>query len=143
MIGYGNKTAAGNEFDLWNEDCVKENVVTIYDHLRSRSMPITSDPTQYWPDDALETLRNWANQGFRTTDSDPIVPSNVIPAPVNPAPTYRTRKDIRSLTEAELNTFRAKLDNILGCQVLGSKWQELCRLRKFVPSTLAVLGPFC
>lgn len=130
MLYYGNKTSTGQGFDLWNESCVQENVITIYEHLRSQSMPITEDPAEYWPADALETLRSWANQGFRSSVNDPIVPQVIIPQPTDPAPTYRTRKDIRSMTNDEINTFRAKLDDVLGCTVLGSKWQELCRLRK-------------
>jgi hypothetical protein len=130
MLYYGNPTSEGKSFDLWDEGCVKENVITIYEHLRSQSMPITDNPAEFWPEDALETLRNWANQGFRTNVTDPIIPNIIIPQPMDPAPTYRTRKDIRSLTDDEINTFRAKLDDVLGCTVLGSKWQELCRLRK-------------
>lgn len=43
----------------------------------------------------------------------------------------RVRKDIFSLTDAELQTYRAKLEDVLDCFALNSKWQELGLLRRF------------
>ena len=115
--------------DLSNSSSVQANVVTIYQHLRSKSMPITSDPTEYWPDTALETFRLWANQGFRTTSSDPVMQKQVIPTPVDPPVQMRVRKDIINLQPDELQTYREKLDDVLQVQSLSSKWQELGFLR--------------
>ena len=41
----------------------------------------------------------------------------------------RVRKDIRSLSDEELQIYRAKLDDLLQVGALNSKWQELGRLR--------------
>ncbi|KAI9170659.1 hypothetical protein HJFPF1_00129 [Paramyrothecium foliicola] len=109
--------------DLSDPGSVQYNVVTIYQHLRSKSMPITDDPSEYWPEEALETLRNWANQGFRTTSNDPISTETVIPVPNDPP--LKLRKDILSLTSTELQTYREKLDTVLNVGNLDSKWQEL------------------
>jgi hypothetical protein len=117
--------------DLSNKESVQDNVLTIYQHLRSKSMPITSDPTEYWPVEALETLRVWANQGFRTTSKDPFGGITVIPAPNEAPETMRVRKDILNLTTQELQTYREKLDDVLQVGSLTSpngqqtKWQEI------------------
>ncbi|KAJ4301338.1 hypothetical protein N0V90_003430 [Kalmusia sp. IMI 367209] len=117
--------------DLSNEISVRNNVLTIYQHLRSKSMPITSDPNEYWPEEALETLRLWANQGFRTKTTDPFRGLIVIPPPDDPPQTMRVRKDILSLTPDELRTYRERLDYVLQVGSLKdangkqTKWQEL------------------
>jgi len=120
---------------LDNYDQVKLQAVTIYQHVASRSMPITNDPTQYWPEDALEILRTWINQGCRKNDSDPISAPAVLLEPFK-TPIFRTRKDIRDLTSAELSQYRAKLRDVLGVGSLNSKWQELGELRTYPPSQL-------
>ena len=116
--------------DLWNPAHVQRDVVTIYGHLRSRSMPIVRSEDELWPEDALEMLRAWANSGFRITSSDPVKPQNIIPKPMDPPNAIRVRKDILSLTDTELQTYRAKLEEVLGCFELDSKWQELGLLRE-------------
>ena len=125
MIKYGY-----GPLDLQNPAHVQRDIVTIYDHLRSRSMPIVRSDDEFWPEDALEMLRAWANGGFRLTPSDPVIPQNIIPKPIDPPATIRVRKDILSLTNVDLQTYRASLDDILCVDVLKSKWQELGLLRK-------------
>ena len=115
--------------DKYEEVSVQRTAVTIYQHLRSKSMPLTQDPNQYFPEEALEEFRTWANQGFRKTLQDPVVLSNIIPEPVDPPVSLRIRKDIANLTPTELQIYRAKLDDILGVGVLQSVWQELGLLR--------------
>lgn len=114
---------------LDNYDQVKLQAVTIYQHVASRSMPITKDPTEYWPTAALELLRNWINQGCRKTKSDPIVAPKIPLSPVSTA-VFKTRKDIRDLTPDELATYRTKLQEVLEVDSLESKWQELGELRE-------------
>ena len=109
--------------DLADRSSVQYNIVTIYQHLRSRSMPVTDDPSQYWPEEALETLRIWANQGFRESADEPIQLKTIIRPPVDPP--LRLRKDILSLTADELRTYREKLDTVLQVGSSSSKWQEL------------------
>lgn len=92
---------------------VTTNAVTIYDHLRSRAMPITADPRQYWPDWALEILRLWVNQGCRVSPSDPLKPADRIPYPQDPEIQVRVRRDIRSLSPAELDDYRSRVENRL------------------------------
>ncbi|KAL7948108.1 hypothetical protein V8C42DRAFT_316712 [Trichoderma barbatum] len=112
----------------WNLGCyedVKQRAVSIYRHLRSESMPITKDPQDYWPESALEVFRNWANGGFPRNKSETPVPKMVIPKPVEPRTTYKTRQDIMTLTRSQLAEYQSKLDDVLKVGVLGSKWQEL------------------
>jgi hypothetical protein len=112
---------------LDNYDQVKEQAITIYQHVASRSMPITSDPSQYWPETALELLRAWINQGCRQTSADPII---TVPNPTAPlkAPLFRTRKDVHDLTPEELLSYRTKLTEVLEVMSLKSKWQDLGQL---------------
>ena len=116
--------------DLQNSSNVKRDIVTIYEHLRSRSMPIVRSEDEFWPEGALEVLRSWANGGFRITSADPEDRQQIIPAPVDPPAPIRVRQDILSLSKTDLNTYRAKLDDVLSVGVLKSKWQELGLLRK-------------
>jgi hypothetical protein len=105
--------------------------LVIYQHLRSKSMPITSDPTEYWPDEALETLRLWANQGFRSMANDPVGSTMIIAEPDDPPETMRVRKDILNLSPQELQAYREKLDDVLqvgsltGADGKQTLWQEL------------------
>ncbi|KAL7813367.1 hypothetical protein V8C26DRAFT_405712 [Trichoderma gracile] len=116
---------SANHWSLDSYDDVKQRVVSIYRHLRSESMPVTDDPQDYWPETALEVLRNWANGGFPKTKSDVPVPKMIIPKPVEPRKTYKVREDIMSLSKARLAEYQAKLDDVLKVGVLGSKWQDL------------------
>ncbi|KAF7539840.1 hypothetical protein G7Z17_g12337 [Cylindrodendrum hubeiense] len=109
-------------------DSVKSRVESIYRHLRSTTMPITSDPHDYWPEEALETLRAWANGGFPLNSSSVISPKMIIPKPLDPLPSYRVRRDIMSLTPEELSVYQSRLEDVLRVGELGSKWQELGRL---------------
>ncbi|KAF2259586.1 Di-copper centre-containing protein, partial [Lojkania enalia] len=111
--------------DLSNYSQVKEQVVVIYRHLRSRSMPITKYEDEYWPDWALDVLRNWANTGCRRAQTDPIVRKEIIPASPDPPVKFRVRKDVMSMTEEEINEYRMKLDDVLGAREKDSRWQEL------------------
>ena len=115
--------------DLSDRKSVQFNAVTVYQHLWSKSMPITSNPGEYWPDDALKTFRLWANQGFRESLSNPIVPKVTVPAPNDPPTIFRARKDILSLTPEELQTLREKLDDVLNVCEINSKWQEFGIIR--------------
>ena len=117
--------------DLQNSADVRRDIITIYGHLRAKAMPIVRSDDEFWPEAALEMLRAWANSGFRLKASDPIVAQNIIPKPVDPPVIIRVRKDILNLTNDELQTYRAKLDDTLGVGILKSKWQELGLLRKF------------
>lgn len=132
MREFSPSTPAHMSIDLAERGSVKKNIATIYQHLRSRSMPITKDPTQFWPPEALETLRIWANQGFRQTSADSLQFREILPAPQRPEPEdnrTRIRKDIRCLTTDELQRYREKLDDVLGVGRLNSHWQELGLLR--------------
>ncbi|KAF4441157.1 Hemocyanin beta-C chain unit D [Fusarium acutatum] len=112
---------------LSNPDHVKKRAVGIYRHLRSKAMPVTRNPEHYWPEDALEVFRNWANSGFPLDADDQIaqVPKEVIPKPLDPPIHYRVRKDIMSMSREELVTYQTKLDDILQVREKESKWQEL------------------
>ncbi|KAF2844429.1 Di-copper centre-containing protein [Plenodomus tracheiphilus IPT5] len=127
MREYSPSAPAHLILNLAERGSVEKNIITIYQHLRSRSMPITKDHTHFWPFEALETLRNWANQGFRKSSAEPLQSREVIPAPEDYklGGQARVRKDIRCLTPDELQLYREKLDDMLGVGRLNSHWQEL------------------
>jgi hypothetical protein len=108
-------------------------------------MPITSDPTEYWPKEALEVFRTWVNEGCRKSKNDAIVSKIVIKNRVEPPmtlgghpPKVRIRKDIRNLTDLEIQTYRSKFLNILQADKVHladgnpTLAQELGELRKYV-----------
>ncbi|KAJ5295828.1 hypothetical protein N7508_010649 [Penicillium antarcticum] len=125
MKAYSPSRPAHMYLDLSSVESVQQNILTIYQHLRSRSMPITKIESHYWPDETLETLRLWANQGFRRSSIDPVKYHELI-RPPNPYPAdIRIRRDILSLSPSELQTYRERLDDILQVGKKDSKWQEL------------------
>lgn len=117
-----------NAYDVFLEDpaSVKTWSETIYQHLASRNMPLTTDQQQFWPIDALETFRLWVNQGWRLDSISPFDLAERIPPPALPHPVKRVRQDIRSLSADELNLYRAKLDDVMhiGDPDSGSPWQR-------------------
>jgi hypothetical protein len=131
MKDYSPSHPAHMYLDLSSKESVQNNILTIYQHLRSRSMPITKNQNHYWPDEALETLRTWANQGFRCSSADPIQYQELIKPPNHTQPGTRIRKDILSLSPYELQQYREKLDDVLQVGMKDSKWQELGLLREF------------
>jgi len=102
----------GYDIRLNEYQSVKEWSVTIYNHLHSRSMPLTNDATEFWPDEALEQLRLWINQGWRKEGTNPFDFAERIPCPITPSSPLRIRKDINTLTLIELNTYHMKLEEI-------------------------------
>ncbi len=118
---------AGYEIYLDKWVSVKEWSITIYGHLQSHNMPLTTDTTQLWTDAATELLRVWINQGWRENESDPFDAAERIPPPHERHHAVRVRKDIRSLTQEELNQYRARLDDVMGITNPSpdSPWQKL------------------
>ncbi|GKU20067.1 unnamed protein product [Fusarium langsethiae] len=121
------------KWDLSSYEDVRKRAPGIYNHLRSKSMPVTRNPNHYWPEEALELFRHWANNGYMRnkldTQSTQIV-EPVIPEPLEPPTSYRVRKDIMSMTREELVEYQSKLDDILHVQDIDfegkhTKWQEL------------------
>jgi tyrosinase len=97
--------------DLTSYDSVRTNSVLIYRALHSRWMPLGSTPEQQWPDTALEVLRAWVNQGWRRSASDPLnLAERIAPPSERPLP-VRVRRDLRSLTQAELDDYRIRVDD--------------------------------
>jgi tyrosinase len=97
--------------DLSDYDSVKAWSIRIYQYLHSREMPLTDDETQKWPDDALELFRLWVNQGWRRDAADPFDRDERIPQPrPRPAP-LRLRRDLRSLSQAELDDYRMRFED--------------------------------
>jgi hypothetical protein len=137
MRAYGSKippdSPSGMNLTLDDYDSVKYQAVTIYQHCASKSMPITSNPNEYWPDDALEKFRTWVNQGCRKSKDDTFSIRTVIPKPMSGKQIFfRTRKNLRDLSDRELQTYRAKIQDILQVDSLNSKWQELGQLRQYM-----------
>ncbi|OHW38230.1 tyrosinase [Pseudomonas sp. 06C 126] len=117
-----------NAYDVFLEDpdSVKAWSETIYQHLASRNMPLTLDDRQFWPIDALETFRQWVNQGWRLNSFSPFDIAERIPPPDLPHPVKRVRQDIRALSQAQLDLYRARLDDVMqiGNPDSGSPWQR-------------------
>lgn len=101
----------GYAVDLSDYDSVKAWSIRIYQYLHSREMPLTDDETQKWPDDALELFRLWVNQGWRRDAADSFDRDERIPPPrPRPAP-LRMRRDLRSLSQAELDDYRMRFED--------------------------------
>lgn len=119
---------------------VKEWSVTIYEHLRSRTMPIgkAGETVYYWPESATDMLRRWVNQGSRETTAEKI--KKIVPPPIRdpivfPAPD--SRRDILTYTEAEINELRAAWEEHFQPDQLVDKngnptpWQQMGNLHRF------------
>jgi tyrosinase len=117
MHGYG--------IELDDYDSVRAYCVTIYEHLASRSMPLTTDRTQFWPAWALAILRAWIEQGTRRSSTDPIVDGPQLP-PTPLPPAVLVRRDILELSADELAVYRRRLEQ-LGATSLDrqSPWQQI------------------
>ena len=102
----------GYDVRLDNYDSVKSWSVQIYQYLHSREMPLTDDPTQAWPDEALETFRLWVNQGWRRAPDDPFSPLERIPQPKPRPVLVRIRRDLMALSPAELDEYRMRVDDV-------------------------------
>ncbi len=110
-------------------DNVRTNAVTIYHHLHSKAMPLTADPKEKWPDEALELLWTWVNQGCRRDSAEPVAVHELIPPPRSPASEVRVRKNIVDLSDAELNEYRMKLDDLeISRHAPQSPWQQVAYL---------------
>ncbi|RYP06965.1 hypothetical protein DL765_009293 [Monosporascus sp. GIB2] len=117
-------------WDLSDYSDVAGKAVSIYRHVRTKSMPITDDPQNYWPDEAVEKFRAWVNAGCPRDSSTSQVTTakeEAIPSPGAEASAHdlMVRRDIMSLTREELALYQSRLDDVLQSQSLESKWQEL------------------
>jgi hypothetical protein len=102
MSGYG--------ISLQDYESVKGWAKLIYEYLHSHTMPLGEAP---WPDEPIETFRVWINQGCRSSAEDPVAPGEIIPAPAPEPVDLRIRRDLRSLSQEELDVYRACLDDAL------------------------------
>lgn len=118
----------GYDVSLDQYESVRQWAATIYDHLCSHSMPLTTDETQFWPDAALAELRLWINQGCRHNADEPVQDLHIIPTAPQPA-RCRIRKNILDLSEAELNDYRARLEEVGATTVdPNTPWQQVAYL---------------
>lgn len=116
----------GYLIDLSDYNSIKTWSVTIYGHLSTRSMPLTTDERQFWPFDALETFRLWVNQGFRQNTADAFDRAVRIPTPHAPDKQPYFRPDLATMSVAEIDAFRARLDDTMriGDPLPNSPWQQ-------------------
>ena len=109
-------------FDLQSYEHVKGWARNIYMHIASQAMPI--DPP-YFSDEAIEAFRLWYDEGCPQFQSDvgvATLPQDpILPGPVDQP--FKMRKDINTLTEAELTTYRMGLLRLGTNVVPGSVWQ--------------------
>ncbi|EPS43761.1 hypothetical protein H072_2247 [Dactylellina haptotyla CBS 200.50] len=97
----------------------------IYLQVKSGNMPMTEHKHTLFPKAAVERFYLWMTQGHRKTHRDPIVATEV-KIPTYQPPPFKVRKDISTLTQTELDAYRAAIDDALDPTSLKSKWQELC-----------------
>ena len=110
--------------DLADYDSVRASAVTIYEHLASRSMPLTQDATQQWPDAALAPLSEWIDAGCPRAAGDPTTPpARVSRTPLRRRP-VRVRRNILDLSASELAEYRAAVED-LGATRADSEWQRI------------------
>ncbi len=98
------------DLDLSDYGCVKAASARIYQYLHSRKMPLTDDPAEYWPAQALETFRQWVNQGWRRSADDPLNPEERIALPSPHPEPLQMRRDLSSLSQDELDDYRMRFD---------------------------------
>lgn len=112
--------------NLLDYTSVRGWLITIYDRLKSRSMPLTSEERQFWPREALETFRLCVNQRWRYDASTEGDQDTRIPKPTRTDQSLRVRQDVTSLTQAEIDDFRACLEDIIqvGNPLPDALWQK-------------------
>jgi hypothetical protein len=118
----------GYQIDLSDYGSVRASAVTIYEHLASRAMPLTSDPTQLWPQSALEQLRQWIGAGCPQSPDDPMRHERMPPPPA-PGRPVRIRRNILDFTEIELAEYRSRLEDLGATTVEpDTPWQQVAYL---------------
>jgi hypothetical protein len=112
-----------NEYmDLQKYEHVKGWARNIYTHVASQSMPISAP---YFSDEACEAVRLWYNQGC-AQDKSQVGHTTLPKDPIPPDPVekpFRMRKDINTLTEAELTTYRMQVLKLRPDKLDDSTWQ--------------------
>ncbi|MCC9622558.1 tyrosinase family protein [Thalassospira sp. MA62] len=82
----------------------------IYHFLVSQHLPKSGNPADFWPFDALETFRLWVNQGCRETSDCAFKQGINIQPPDLPVAISKTRIDITTMDQHELDQYRASVD---------------------------------
>lgn len=100
----------GYALQLDDYSSIKASSVLIYDVLSSRMMPLGEAS---WPDEPLEIFRQWVNLGWPETAFSPVDPKERIAPPSERPLQIRIRRDIRSLSQAELDDYRMRLDDVM------------------------------
>lgn len=113
--------------DIGDYESVRKMAPTVYEHLASHAMPLTSNPAHLWPFDAVEMLRVWVEQGARREDSEPLRPGPPLPRPRRRHP--RMRRDILNLDSSELDAYRERIED-MGATVWppSPRWERLAGL---------------
>ena len=109
-------------FDIQDYDCVKGWARSVYDHVASKAMPI-EEP--FFSDEAVEAIRLWYNGGCpKNTDAvkSTDLPKNPIPKGPVEQP-FLVRKDINTLSDAELYAYRMALIKLRTDAAEDSLWQ--------------------
>ena len=88
------------------------SAVTIYEHLASGSMPLTSDPIQAWPGLALERVRRWIDAGCPRAEGSTPPRTIDMPRPRSGPHSARVRRNILDLDLDELAEYRAALEQL-------------------------------
>jgi Common central domain of tyrosinase len=107
---------------------VREYAVTIYEHLVTRAMPLTTDATERWPDAALDLLKTWIEEGCRQSAADPVTQGPALPER-SPTPLLRVRRNVLDLSEQELAEYRARLEDIGATSMAADAlWQQVAEI---------------
>ena len=107
-------------FDIQDYECVKGWGRSVYDHVAAKAMPI-EEP--FFSDEAVEAIRLWYNGGCpKNTDDRTTPPKNPIPSSAVEQP-FMVRKDINTLSDAELCKYRMALLKLRTDAAEDSPWQ--------------------
>jgi tyrosinase len=102
MVPYG--------LDIYDYESVRKMAPTVYEHLASHAMPLTSNPAHLWPYDAVETLRTWIEQGTRRDDSEPLRDGPRLPRARRAR--LKVRRNIVDLEPSELDAYRERIEEM-------------------------------
>ena len=112
--------------DMASYISVRNGAEKIYHFMVSQHLLNPATPKDFWPFEVQETFRLWINQGCRkTSDCDFIRTQNIQP-PELPIQISKTRLDIASMDQIELDQYRAEIDAAMTAPLpdIQSIWQR-------------------